>query len=241
MNNFILMLKQTTHQLVILACISFMSISSVMADEAKTEDPIMALLETRAHLVSEETESAENADSTPDTEIKVASYSAKGEDPLGELLQEKVLQQNAVTISDSDPLGLLLKNEVIAPTTDKRQKAVDMAFNYLNIPYKWGGNTAVNGFDCSGLVRAIYLKLGKSLPRSTADQASATNVIKRSQLQPGDLVFFNTNRRKFSHVGIYVGDDKFIHSPRTGTQVRIEELSSKYWNKRFTGARRVDI
>lgn len=222
--------------------IALLSLPQAWADEIEPEDPIMALLETRAHLASE---NAPAADVKPPSDVKVASYSSKhavkgSDDPLGELLEDKVLQKSASVI-DSDPLAQLLRKEVTLATTDKRQMAVNMAFNYLNTPYKWGGNNAINGFDCSGLVRAIYLQLGKSLPRATSDQAAATNVIQRSQLRPGDLVFFNTNRRKFSHVGIYVGDDKFIHAPRTGAQVRIEELSSKYWNKHFTGARRVDL
>ena len=77
------------------------------------------------------------------------------------------------------------------------------------------------------------------LPRKADDQAAVTQVIDRQDLQPGDLVFFNTMRRAFSHVGIYVGEGKFIHSPKPGEQVRVEDMSGSYWRPRFDGARRV--
>jgi cell wall-associated NlpC family hydrolase len=115
------------------------------------------------------------------------------------------------------------------------------ALGFLDVPYRRGGNTAETGFDCSGFVRAIYDQtLGYLLPRRAEEQAAATQKIDRSQLRPGDLVFFNTIRRHaFSHVGIYIGEDKFIHSPRTGAQVRVESMSGTYWQRRFSGARRV--
>jgi cell wall-associated NlpC family hydrolase len=89
-------------------------------------------------------------------------------------------------------------------------------------------------------VRAVYEQtLGLLLPRRAEQQAAATQKIDRSELQPGDLVFFNTMRRTFSHVGIYVGDHKFIHSPKPGAEVRVEDMRVAYWNRRFDGARRV--
>jgi cell wall-associated NlpC family hydrolase len=117
------------------------------------------------------------------------------------------------------------------------------AMNFLGVPYKRGGNSSDDGFDCSGFTRHIYEStLGLVLPRKVDDQAKATGFskVKRDELQPGDLVFFNTLRRTFSHVGIYVGEGKFIHAPRTGGEVRVESLGVKYWAKRFTGARRAD-
>jgi len=81
--------------------------------------------------------------------------------------------------------------------------------------------------------------VGHLLPRRAEEQAAATEKIDRSELKPGDLVFFNTMRRTFSHVGIYVGEGKFIHSPRTGAQVRVEDMNGSYWQRRFDGARRV--
>ena len=96
------------------------------------------------------------------------------------------------------------------------------------------------GFDCSGFVRAIVEQsFGLLLPRQAEQQAAATVQIDRAELQPGDLVFFNTMKRAFSHVGIYVGDGRFIHSPKPGSLVRLEDMGKSYWTRRFDGARRV--
>ena len=128
-----------------------------------------------------------------------------------------------------------------------RDKASDMvltAMNFLGVPYRRGGNTADHGFDCSGFTRQVFeMSLGLVLPRRADEQASAASLtkIKRDELKPGDLVFFNTLRRTFSHVGIYVGDGKFIHAPRPGGEVRVESIGAAYWSKRFTGARRADL
>ena len=112
---------------------------------------------------------------------------------------------------------------------------------FLGLPYKRGGNSFETGFDCSGFVKALYEQsIGKILPRSAAEQAAQTTKIDKDELQPGDLVFFNTMRRTFSHVGIYIGEGKFIHSPKPGAQVRIEDMNQRYWNTRYTGSRRVD-
>ena len=114
------------------------------------------------------------------------------------------------------------------------------AMGFLGVPYLYGGNNMESGVDCSGFVRAVYEQsVGKLLPRRSAEQAAATETIDRSELKPGDLVFFNTMKRAFSHVGIYVGDGKFIHSPRSGQQVRVEDMRVAYWQTRFNGARRV--
>ena len=117
---------------------------------------------------------------------------------------------------------------------------VDKAFDLLGVPYRRGGTNEQTGFDCSGLVRSIYEQAaGLLLPRSAAQQAAATQRIDKKDLKPGDLVFFNTMRRAFSHVGIYIGNGKFIHAPRPGEDVRVEDLGLAYWSKRFDGARRV--
>jgi cell wall-associated NlpC family hydrolase len=115
------------------------------------------------------------------------------------------------------------------------------AMGFLGVPYRRGGNSAdTGGFDCSGFVRAMYEQtVGLVLPRRANEQAAATTAIDRDQLQPGDLVFFNTMKHAFSHVGIYVGDGKFIHSPKPGAQVRVEDMGRSYWKSRFDGARRV--
>jgi cell wall-associated NlpC family hydrolase len=119
---------------------------------------------------------------------------------------------------------------------------VEQAMGLLGVPYRRGGNNESTGFDCSGFVRHLYEKsVGQILPRRAVDQARATEVIDREELKPGDLVFFNTMRRAFSHVGIYLGDGKFIHAPRAGKAVNVEDMRSAYWQKRFNGARRVPL
>ncbi|MDB5730567.1 MAG: hydrolase Nlp/P60 [Variovorax sp.] len=115
------------------------------------------------------------------------------------------------------------------------------ALGFIGVPYRRGGNSADTGFDCSGFVRATYNQtIGLLLPRRAEEQAAATQPIARADMKPGDLVFFNTMRRAFSHVGIYMGDGKFIHSPKPGAQVRVEDLGGSYWQRRFNGARRVE-
>ena len=124
---------------------------------------------------------------------------------------------------------------------DKTSQLLTTAMGLIGVPYRRGGTSEDTGFDCSGFVRAIYQKTaGLTLPRRSDEQAAATATIKKQDLKPGDLVFFNTMRRAFSHVGIYVGEGKFIHAPRTGASVRVESMESKYWATRFNGARRVE-
>ncbi|MGA8515629.1 MAG: C40 family peptidase [Burkholderiaceae bacterium] len=124
--------------------------------------------------------------------------------------------------------------------TTKASELVVSAMGFLGVPYKWGGNSFEQGFDCSGFVKALFEQsAGTILPRRSSEQAAVTQPIDKSELQPGDLVFFNTMRSAFSHVGIYVGEDKFIHSPRSGAVVRLEDMRLGYWSSRFDGARRV--
>ena len=123
---------------------------------------------------------------------------------------------------------------------DRTTGLITTAMGFIGVPYRRGGNSVETGFDCSGLVRTIYEQAkGLALPRRANEQAAATEVIDKKDLQPGDLVFFNTMRRAFSHVGIYLGDGKFIHAPRSGAQVRVEDMQKSYWQRRFNGARRV--
>ncbi|MBN9405633.1 MAG: C40 family peptidase [Burkholderiales bacterium] len=124
--------------------------------------------------------------------------------------------------------------------SDRASGLLANALSAIGVPYRRGGNSAETGFDCSGFVRTTFEQaLGLMLPRRSQEQAAATEKIDKKELQPGDLVFFNTLRRAYSHVGIYLGEGKFIHAPRTGARVRVESMDVSYWQKRFNGARRV--
>ena len=160
--------------------------------------------------------SAVNANATP---------AAAGDD-LDKLLADK---------------GLLSQLEQVRQTVgNKASDLVVNAMGFLGVPYRRGGSSAETGFDCSGFVRAMYEQtIGLVLPRRADQQAAATQSIDKADLKPGDLVFFNTLRRTFSHVGIYVGEGRFIHSPKPGAQVRVENMKIDYWASRFDGARRV--
>ncbi|NJS36866.1 MAG: C40 family peptidase [Brachymonas sp.] len=163
-------------------------------------------------------------------------------------------QSNAPTLQKQDDLaaflgekGLIDKigdqmNTAGRAVSEKASELVVAAMGFLGVPYKRGGNSFEQGLDCSGFVRLIYEQTaGMILPRRSAEQAAATQPIDKSELQPGDLVFFNTLKSAFSHVGIYVGDHKFIHAPRTGAVVRVEDMRVGYWQQRFNGARRVPM
>jgi len=120
------------------------------------------------------------------------------------------------------------------------QKLLSDALNLVGIRYRRGGTDTDTGFDCSGFVGYLFReRLGLDLPRTSRDISRAGEPVEKSELEPGDLVFFNTLRRAFSHVGIYLGNNQFVHSPRAGYSVRVEDMTERYWAKRYNGARRV--
>lgn len=114
------------------------------------------------------------------------------------------------------------------------------AMSMIGIRYKLGGNAPESGLDCSGLVRYVFKEVwGRNLPRTSVEISHVGQKVDPQDLQPGDLVFYNTLRRGFSHVGIYLGDNKFIHAPSSGGKVRVERMDLSYWKTRFNGARRI--
>jgi cell wall-associated NlpC family hydrolase len=117
---------------------------------------------------------------------------------------------------------------------------IAQAIDLVGIHYRYGGKTPETGFDCSGFVSHVFREaVGVSLPHNASQMSLVGQKISHKELQPGDLVFYNTLKRAFSHVGIYVGDDKFIHSPKRGRAVEIVDMKERYWRKRFQGARRI--
>jgi len=132
-----------------------------------------------------------------------------------------------------------------APSPDqpsRRAEALLQALLALGIDYQYGGQSRTTGFDCSGLVAHVFREAyGKRLPRNTKGQSQIGSEVGGAELEAGDLVFFNTLNRPFSHVGIYLGDGRFVHAPKAGAQVRVERLNMAYWARRFNGARRLDL
>lgn len=115
------------------------------------------------------------------------------------------------------------------------------ALSLTGIRYKYGGSTPETGFDCSGFVRYVFKQAASlTLPRSAIEISQLGTPVPKNELQPGDLVFFNTLKSTFSHVGIYLGNNKFIHSPSSGGKVRVENMQDSYWTKRYNGAQRID-
>lgn len=124
--------------------------------------------------------------------------------------------------------------------TNVAQDVILQGLKLVGVRYRLGGNDESNGLDCSGFVRLVFKdSVGTLLPRTAREMSEVGEQVDVSQLKPGDLVFFNTMRRTFSHVGIYLGDNHFMHAPRTGAEVRIENMDSSYWMQRFNGARRI--
>ena len=176
--------------------------------------------------------------------LTTAALAVPVEDDLDRLIKERGLVTQM-----TDQLTLQISNQLGGPLQSARNafggkasELVMQAMGLLGVPYDRGGTSEEKGFDCSGFVRHMYEKsVGLVLPRRAEEQAKVTEEISRSELKPGDLVFFNTLKRTFSHVGIYVGDGKFIHAPRPGKAVRVDDMREAYWQKRFNGARRVQV
>ena len=123
----------------------------------------------------------------------------------------------------------------------KAQEILINAMSLTGIKYKYGGKSPETGFDCSGFVRYVFSQAANlTLPPTARAISQIGKTVKRDELQPGDLVFFNTLKSAFSHVGIYIGNNKFIHAPRTGSAVRVENMQASYWESRFDGAQRLD-
>lgn len=139
------------------------------------------------------------------------------------------------------------KSEPAEPTDmlhawpERAREVLVSALSLTGINYKYGGTSPETGFDCSGFVRYVYQQATNlSLPHGAKAISQIGKSVSKSDLQPGDLVFFNTLKSTFSHVGIYVGNNRFIHSPSSGGGVRVEDMQTSYWSKRFNGAQRIE-
>lgn len=131
--------------------------------------------------------------------------------------------------------------QAVAMSPKQSSEVLSRAVNVLGTPYRWGGSSPKKGFDCSGLVKYAFNDVADiDLPRTSNAMAEGQGVkVQRGELKPGDLIFFNIKSRRVNHVAIYLGNDRFIHAPRTGKRVSIDNLSKPYWQKHYVVAKRV--
>jgi len=174
-----------------------------------------------------------------------SSYESQGSftDSSFNFFSSHTAQKNLETAAVK-PLPLKAgKNYQVSRTTDAANEVMITAMGLVGTPYRWGGNTQDEGFDCSGLVKNVFAEtLDMDLPRRSVDMSRMQGkIVAKNELKTGDLVFFSTNRKRkeINHVGLYVGDGRFVHAPRTGRNVTLSRLDSAYWQKTFREAKRV--
>ncbi|KPC55116.1 C40 family peptidase [Amantichitinum ursilacus] len=151
--------------------------------------------------------------------------------------------QEAIGNTNSNTGGNTAANDPANPANPNApaQNLLLQAMSLIGVKYKWGGKTPEQGLDCSGFVRYVFQNaLNIALPHNALAMSQSGRDVDKTELKPGDLVFFNTLRRRFSHVGIYLGDNRFIHSPRTGRDIEVANMQQSYWTSRFDGARRIE-
>lgn len=130
--------------------------------------------------------------------------------------------------------------EETAASAPQASELLMYALSMIGVKYKYGGSSMESGFDCSGFVRHVYSTVAAiDLPRSSRDMSKIGNAVRPADLAPGDLVFYNTQGQRFSHVGIYLGDNRFVHAPSSRKSVEIVDMNIGYWKRRFDGARRL--
>lgn len=152
-------------------------------------------------------------------------------DDMEQLLKMHAGNQSTQTASKSN------SNKI---SREEADELISSAMDLLGVAYRFGGTSPTNGMDCSGFMQYIFRKsLNINLPRTSAEQAKMGVAVERSALQAGDLVFFNTSGNRISHVGLYIGNNRFIHAPRSGKNIEITSMSNAYWSKRYITARRV--
>jgi cell wall-associated NlpC family hydrolase len=152
------------------------------------------------------------------------------------VLMTAVLASPLPVSAETEPASVL---DRISSFTDRAAQVALEALSLVGIRYRYGGNSPEQGLDCSGLVRYVFREAGTDLPRTSNEMSRRGQPVDKQDLQPGDLVFFNTLNRAFSHVGIYLGNNQFVHAPSAGRAVRVEDMDISYWKTRFNGARRV--
>ena len=211
--------------------------SSVMAKETAPQQDGSSLVKDAAP----ETKSLTIALPTPKKKVKTASPKKVVKTSTAKSAEQKHAkkQANPVTAkhAESKTTQEVESGNIFSRTIEAAKNMVRHALTWLGTRYIWGG-TSRQGIDCSGLTRELYAKLGIKLPHSAQKQSKLGQRVAGNALKPGDLVFFNTNRGPCTHVGIYIGDGKFLHAANPKRGVRIDSLSSSYYSKRLAAARR---
>ena len=187
------------------------------------DDPGPAMMPAQPPLPATTAATAKPADSARFTQLPKTADGAKPSERAG------LVQTVSASVQSAADIVFRSAHDV-----------TDHALELIGVRYKFGGQTPDKGLDCSGLVKYVFEQVtGVSMPRSAREQAKVGEKVDRDDLQPGDLVFFNTRRAAFSHVGIYLGDNEFVHAPRKKSSVKIANIDGQYWKKRFNGARRL--
>lgn len=175
--------------------------------------------------------------------IVVAASSLQVSHVLAQSAEQESVAAPAPTTSANrfTSVASQLASSMSTTVVDGTEALIDNAMQLIGVRYRWGGNTPQSGLDCSGFVRYVFNDtFGFLLPRKSAQMSKVGMEVGKEELRPGDLVFFNTMRHAFSHVGIYVGDNKFIHAPSRGKSIRVDDMTKIYWEKRYNGARRME-
>jgi cell wall-associated NlpC family hydrolase len=183
--------------------------------------------------------------------VRFGDYRGRAEAKKGaeKLVAEKLVESYFIASPDAvfskaqkaepsrKPVDSTPSRKTAAPS-DMGGIAARTAERFVGIPYRWGGDNVVEGMDCSGFVRAVYNLCGISIPRTSAEQFRAGEGVSRENLKDGDLVFFGSSVDKINHVGIYVGNGRFVHAPRRGDEIKVSTLDESYFSGRFVGAKR---
>ena len=167
----------------------------------------------------------------------------EGSKELNKEITADSARESLKEVSKENGKGLFTRvaDTLVDSLTGNSENLINQAMEMIGVRYRWGGELAQSGLDASAFVSYVFNdKLSFLLPRKASQMSRVGKPVTRDELQPGDLVFFNTMRLTFSHVGIYVGDNKFLHSPAKNASVRVDDMREVYWDKRFDGARRLD-
>lgn len=151
---------------------------------------------------------------------------------------EAVFKKNAKPSQPEKSHATISSVKRPAPSGDMGAIAARTAERFVGIPYRWGGDNVVEGMDCSGFVRAVYNLCGINIPRTSSEQFKVGDRVDKGELRDGDLVFFGSSADRINHVGIYVGNGRFVHAPRRGDEIKISAIDEKYFTERFIGAKR---